>query len=58
MCPEEDNRDGENPQGQDLQGTAEVTWFVQRGEQKAKEQPQHSLHLPQVDSRGGGADLW
>ena len=33
VCPEEGDQDGERPQGQDLKGAAEVTCFVQLGEE-------------------------
>ncbi|GAB0185885.1 hypothetical protein GRJ2_001053800 [Grus japonensis] len=36
VCPEEGNQDGERSRGQDLQGAAEVPWFVQFGEEKAE----------------------
>ena len=36
VCPEEGDQDGEMPQGQGLQGAAEVTWLVHLGEEKAE----------------------
>ena len=40
VCPEEGDQDGdhgERPRGQDLEGAAEVTGFVQLGGEKAEE---------------------
>lgn len=36
VSPEAGDQDGERSQGQDLQGVAEVAWFVQLGEEKAE----------------------
>jgi len=35
VSPEEGDQGGERPRGQDVGGTAEVTGFVQLGEEKA-----------------------
>jgi len=36
MCPEESDQDGEMSLGQDLQGSSELTWLVQLGEEKSE----------------------
>ena len=36
MCSEEGNQYDEGSRGQDLREAAEVTWFVQLGEEKAE----------------------
>lgn len=50
-------QDGERSGGEDMWRVAEVTWFVQPGEERAEGRPHRSLLLPRGGGVEGGAEL-
>lgn len=60
VCPGEDDQDGKRPQGQDLWGTAEVTWFDQIEDEKAEGDLYTVYTFLKAGSRGRGVifTLW
>ena len=57
MCPEEGDQGGERSRGQDVRAVAEVTWFVQLGEEKAEGDLIAAYNFLKEGSGGGGTDL-
>lgn len=57
LCPEKADQDGDGPQGQDLGGVAEATWFVHPGEKKTEDDLMAVYTFLTEDSGVKSADL-